>query len=88
MKVLGILGSPRLGGNSDILLDQALAGAKDAGAGVEKIALCQKKISGCLNCEKCNETGVCVINDDMAEIHKKILGADVIIHSGPVYSGR
>ena len=46
MKVLGILGSPRIGGNSDILLDQALAGAKDAGAEVEKIILCQKKISG------------------------------------------
>jgi multimeric flavodoxin WrbA len=85
MKVLGILGSPRLEGNSDILLEQALAGAKDTGADVEKIALCQKKISGCLNCEKCNETGVCVINDDMPEIHKKILEADAIIHSGPVY---
>ncbi len=85
MKVLGILGSPRLEGNSDILLEQALAGAKDTGAEVEKIALCQKKISGCLNCEKCNETGVCVINDDMVEVHKKILEADAIIHSGPVY---
>jgi multimeric flavodoxin WrbA len=85
MKVLGILGSPRVGGNSDILLDQALAGAKEAGAEVEKIILCQKKISGCLNCEKCNETGVCVIKDDMPEIHKKILEADGIIHSVPVY---
>ncbi|MGD0623907.1 MAG: flavodoxin family protein [Thermodesulfobacteriota bacterium] len=85
MKVLGILGSPRVGGNSDILLDQALAGAKEAGAEVEKIILCQKKISGCLNCEKCNETGVCVIKDDMLEIHKKILEADGIIHSVPVY---
>jgi multimeric flavodoxin WrbA len=85
MKILGILGSPRLGGNSDILLDQALAGVKDAGAEVEKIILCQKKISGCLNCDKCNETGVCVIKDDMPEIHKKILEADGIIHSVPVY---
>ena len=85
MKILGIMGSPRIGGNSDILLDQALAGAKDAGAEVEKILLCQKKISGCHNCEKCNETGVCVIKDDMPEIHKKILEADGIIHSCPVY---
>jgi multimeric flavodoxin WrbA len=85
MKVLGILGSPRMGGNSDVLLDRALAGAKEAGAEVEKIILCQKKISGCLNCEKCNETGVCVIKDDMQEIHKKILEADGIIHSVPVY---
>jgi len=85
MKVLGILGSPRVGGNSDILLDQALAGAKDGGADVEKIILCQKKISGCLNCEKCNETGICAIKDDMQEIHKKILEADALIHSGPLY---
>jgi len=85
MKVLGILGSPRVGGNSDILLDQALAGARDAGAEVEKIILCQKKISGCLNCDKCNETGVCAIEDDMTEIHKKILEAEAIIHSCPVY---
>jgi len=85
MKVLGILGSPRVGGNSDILLDRALAGAKDAGAEVEKIILCRKKISGCLNCEKCNRTGLCAIKDDMPQIHKKFLEADAVIHSVPVY---
>ncbi len=85
MKVLGIMGSPRIGGNSDILLDDALAGAKDSGAQVEKIILVKKKISGCLDCRKCNETGLCVIKDDMPEIHKMILDADAIIHSVPVY---
>ena len=85
MKILGIMGSPRVGGNSDILLDEALAGAKNAGAEVEKIILDKKKISGCKDCKKCNETGICVIKDDMLEIHKKILDADAIIHSAPVY---
>jgi multimeric flavodoxin WrbA len=85
MKVLGILGSPRAGGNSDILLEQALAGAKEAGAKVEKIVLSKKKVSGCLDCAKCNETGVCVIKDDMPKIQKKILEADAIIHSVPLY---
>src|SRR4030042_6403615 len=85
MRVLGILGSPRAGGNSDILLDQALTGAKDAGGEVEKIVLSKKKIAGCLDCGKCNETGVCTIKDDMLEINKKILEADVVIHSVPVY---
>ena len=85
MKVLGILGSPRIGGNSDILLDQALAGAKDAGAEVEKIILCQKKISGCFDCGKCNETGICAVQDDMPEIHQKILEANAVIHSVPTY---
>jgi multimeric flavodoxin WrbA len=85
MKVLGIMGSPRIGGNSDILLDEVLAGAKEAGAEVEKIILDRKKIAGCKDCKKCNETGICVIKDDMLEIHKQILEADAIIHSVPVY---
>jgi multimeric flavodoxin WrbA len=85
MKVLGIMGSPRVGGNSDILLDEALAGAKAVGATVEKIILDKKKIAGCKDCKKCNETGICVLKDDMLEIHKKILEADAIIHSVPVY---
>ena len=84
MKVLGIMGSPRGGGNSDILLDQAIAGAKDGGAEVEKIILSKKKISGCLDCQKCNESGVCVIRDDMIELHQKILDSDAVIHSVPV----
>lgn len=85
MKVLGILGSPRIGGNSDILLSRALSGAKEAGAEVEKIILDRKNISGCKDCQKCNKMGVCVIKDDMLEIQKKILEAYAIIHSTPVY---
>jgi multimeric flavodoxin WrbA len=85
MKILGIMGSPRIGGNSDLLLDQALAGARDAGGEVEKIILVQKKISGCYDCKKCNDSGICAVKDDMPEIHQKILEAQVIIHSVPVY---
>ncbi len=85
MKVLGILGSPRVGGNSDILLNHALAGAKEAGAKAEKIILSRKRILGCLDCTKCNETGLCVIKDDMLGIHQKILKSDAILHSVPLY---
>jgi multimeric flavodoxin WrbA len=85
MKVLGILGSPRIGGNSDVLLEQALAGAKAAGGEVEKIVLVKKKIAGCLDCGKCNEQGICAIKDAMQEIQKKILEAGAVIHSVPVY---
>lgn len=85
MKVIGILGSPRIGGNSDILLSQALAGAKQAGADVEKIVLDRKNISGCKDCKKCNKMGVCAIKDDMALVQKDILEAYAIIHSTPVY---
>ena len=85
MKVLGILGSPRIGGNSDVLLSQALAGAKEAGADVEKIVLDRKHIAGCKDCRKCNNTGICAVKDDMEEIKKHILDAYAIIHSTPVY---
>lgn len=85
MKILGILGSPRIGGNSDILLEEALTGAREAGVQTEKIILAQKKISGCFDCGKCNESGICAIKDDMIEIHKKILESDAIIHSVPLY---
>ncbi len=85
MKVLGILGSPRIGGNSDILLDQALTGARVNGAKTEKVILSRKKIAGCLDCTKCNETGICVIKDDMLKIHQKILQSDAVIHSVPLY---
>lgn len=85
MKILGILGSPRIGGNSDVLISQALAGAKEGGADVEKIILDRKHIAGCKDCKKCNKMGFCAIKDDMTEIQKKILDAYAIIHSTPVY---
>jgi multimeric flavodoxin WrbA len=85
MKVLGILGSPRIGGNSDLLLDRALAGAKEAGANVEKFVLDRMRIAGCKDCQKCNETGVCAIKDDMADIAGRILEAQAVIHACPVY---
>jgi multimeric flavodoxin WrbA len=86
MNILGILGSPRIGGNSDVLLSQALAGAKDAGAdSVEKIILDRKHISGCKDCKKCKKTGICAVKDDMQEVQKKILDAYAVIHSCPVY---
>jgi len=62
-----------------------LKGARDSGAKTEKVVLVRKRIAGCLDCKKCNKTGVCVIPDDMQGIHDKIVGADAILHSCPVY---
>lgn len=85
MKILGIMGSPRVRGNSDLLLNEALAGAKEAGAKVEKIVLGRLQIAGCRDCKKCNKTGICVIRDDMGTIQEKILDAYAVIHATPVY---
>ncbi len=85
LKILAFQGSPRIGGNSDLLLDAFLEGAKEAGASVEKIYLSKIAISPCLECGLCNETGKCVIQDDMRWVYDKIEIADVIVVSSPVF---
>jgi multimeric flavodoxin WrbA len=85
MMVLGIYGSPRPGGNSDILLDRALAGAAEAGAALDRIYARDLRISGCLECGGCDETGVCVIPDEMAEIYPRLEQAEVVVLAAPMF---
>ena len=85
MKVIGFLGSPRRGGNTEILLDRALMGAAETGAEVEKIPLCEYDISGCIECNDCMETGFCTIGDDMDGIYEAIERADRIIFASPMF---
>ena len=85
-KVVVIYGSPRKGGNSDILCDQFVLGAEEAGNQVEKIFLRDKEINYCVACDSCiNNDGKCVWEDDVAEILDKMIGADVIVMATPVY---
>ncbi len=84
-KVLILAGSPRKGGNSDILCDAFLRGAEEAGHSVEKIWLQSKKINNCLACYGCRETSICVQKDDANAIIAKMLKADVIVLATPVY---
>ena len=85
-KVLILSGSPRKGGNSDILCDEFAKGAKKAGHQVEKIQVAEKKIAPCTGCYFCrNNGGRCALNDDMAEILQKIIDCDVLVLSSPVY---
>lgn len=87
MKVLGILGSPRKGGNSEILLDKALEGAKACGLDIEKIVLNELNFSPCQECGGCDKTGRCVIDDDMCTIYKKLEEAEAIILASPIFFG-
>jgi multimeric flavodoxin WrbA len=85
-KVLILSASPRKGGNSDLLCDQFLQGAKDAGHQAEKIFLRSKKINHCTGCGTCFNKGKgCVQKDDMATILEKMVAADVIVMATPVY---
>lgn len=85
MLVLGLAGSPRKGSNSEILLDEALLGAREAGAATEKAVLAKLKISPCTGCGSCEKTGECVIKDDMQMLYDKIGAAHALILSSPIY---
>ncbi len=84
-KVLIISASPRKGGNSDLLCDQFILGAKEAGHNVEKIFLRNYKINYCLGCGVCNTKHVCVQKDDMKALLDKMVDADVVVLATPVY---
>jgi len=88
MNVIGIVGSPRRQGNTEILVQEALSAAKEAGADeIEMILLADKDIHPCTGCDCCLETEGCVIDDDMQDIYPKLLAADGIIIGAPVYFG-
>ncbi len=85
MKVLGIMGSPRIKGNTDLLLDEALKGAQSRGAETEKIIVDKLKISPCREYYGCLKDGKCVIRDDMDGLYQKILDADAVIVASPIF---
>lgn len=85
-KVLILSGSPRHGGNSDLLCDEFAKGAVDAGHEVEKISVADKKIAPCSACYFCSaHDGQCIHKDDMAELLQKMIDADVLVLASPVY---
>ncbi len=85
-KILVLSGSPRIHGNSSILCDEFIRGAREAGHKTEKIDVASKKISGCLGCNACfRNGGTCIQKDDMKEIEEKMKEADVIVLSSPIY---
>jgi len=85
-KVLELSASPRKGGNSDLLCDQFMRGAREAGNQVEKICLSNKRINYCIGCGACQGNGgKCVQKDDMAEVLDKMIAANVIVMATPVY---
>lgn len=84
--ILVLSSSPRKGGNSDLLCEQFVAGAKDAGHHAEKIFLKDKKINYCQGCGAClNGKKPCPQKDDMGEVLGKMVAADVIVMATPVY---
>jgi multimeric flavodoxin WrbA len=88
MQFLCIYGSPRINGNTDILLNKVVEGIELAGTGhnrIEKVYVRSMKIHPCTECRTCDKTGVCIIKDDIQELHDKICVSDYIIVSSPIF---
>jgi multimeric flavodoxin WrbA len=85
MKILGLSCSPRKEGNTMLLLNEALQGAKQEGAETELYTVSGKDLRPCEGCWICTKGGECYIKDDMQELFEKMLGADGIIFGAPVY---
>ncbi len=86
MKILGICASPRGSRSTTLQLVQALLkGAKEAGAEVELVDLCDLDIKFCNACQACFKTGECVHKDDFQGLYEKILAADGLVWGSPNY---
>jgi multimeric flavodoxin WrbA len=85
IRVLGVVGSPRRGGNTELLVDEVLAAAEKAGAQVEKIMLGDLDIAPCRACYTCRKQGRCAIEDDMQGVLEKMEASRVWVIGTPVY---
>jgi len=85
MKVLGIYGSPRKGGNTELLLEEVLKGAETEGAEVDRLRLADLHITPCTECLACYKKGECVVKDDMQKVYPRLLEADIIILASPIF---
>jgi multimeric flavodoxin WrbA len=85
IRIIGIVGSPRVGGNTEILVGEALKAAEGDGAETELLRLADKEIKPCDACLSCRKTGECRIEDDFKSVFEKMVQADGIILGSPVY---
>ena len=82
--MLGIAGSPRRGGNTDLLLAEVMRGAASRGAEVKTIILNDLEVSPCQHCDACLEAGRCRINDDMQMVYRELEAAARVVLASPI----
>ena len=85
LKVLALLGSPRINRNTDILLEESIRGIKECTCEINKYELVKLKINHCVGCYKCGEIGHCIYNDDMNKLFREFDTADIVILGTPLY---
>lgn len=84
-RVIGIVGSPRYKGNTELIVDSILEGADEVGALVQKVILKDLKIAPCRACNVCTKKGSCIHQDDMKDLLDQMFDSDVWILGTPVY---
>jgi len=88
-KLLAFVGSPRKGGNTDVIVDQAMDAFRKAGGETEKVLLNSLQIKACQGCFACMPgnglDSVCIQQDDMTELYRKMLDADAFLWATPIY---
>ena len=85
MKVVGVSGSPRRGGNTETILMEVLRGAEEAGAETRLFTLPRMDVSPCRHCDGCLAEGVCVVKDDMGLIYPEIESLDALVLASPIH---
>lgn len=85
--LLYLLGSPRNGGNTDVLGGEICRGFEAAGGTTERVAVAELSIRGCTGCLACmdDRPEICVLDDDMTELYGKILAATALLLATPIY---
>jgi multimeric flavodoxin WrbA len=85
-KILVIVGSYRLNGNTDSLADSFIEGAREAGHNVTKFSLARNRVNGCLGCDLCfSKDRPCIQSDGMDEIYDVFEQCDTIVLATPLY---
>ncbi len=85
MRILGIVCSPRKGGNTEILVRETLEAAREAGGETELILVADMNIAPCDGCGTCLKNGTCKIKDDMQMIYEQLELAEGVVLGTPVY---
>ncbi len=85
MNIIAFSGSPRKNGNTELLLKETVKSIEDAGHTVKTFYLNVMNIKPCQDCGGCNETGICIFEDDMFQIYDAIRSADRIILASPIF---
>jgi multimeric flavodoxin WrbA len=87
VQILALVGSPRKGGNTDLLVDDLLCAAQANGHSVDKVRLAELTIGPCRDCRACKRRAdhSCAVDDDMVGLYAQLEQADVIVFGTPIY---